>query len=65
MILTESFVLGTVGGLLGTALGLAVVWYHATFGLDLAMFTDQGEFTYMGISFTGRIFAIITPVAAP
>lgn len=64
MILTESLVLGTLGGLIGTALGLAVTWYHATAGLDLAMFTDQGEFTVMGVAFTGKIFAILTPVAA-
>ena len=64
MILTESFVLGTLGGLIGTALGLAVVWYHATAGLDLAMFTDKGEFTVMGVAFTGKIYAILTPLAA-
>lgn len=64
MILTESFVLGTVGGLIGTALGLTVVWYHATAGLDLAMFTDKGEFTVMGVAFTGKIYAILTPLAA-
>jgi putative ABC transport system permease protein len=64
MILTESFVLGTLGGLIGTVLGLAVVWYHATAGLDLAMFTDKGEFTFMGVAFTGKIYAILTPVAA-
>jgi len=64
MILTESFVLGTLGGLIGTAVGLAVTWYHATAGLDLAMFTDQGEFTVMGVAFTGKIYAILTPVAA-
>lgn len=64
MILTESVVLGTLGGLLGTALGLAVVWYHATAGLDLSLFTDQGEFTIMGVAFSGKIFAILTPRAA-
>jgi len=64
MILTESLVLGTLGGLVGTALGLAVTWYHATAGLDLALFTDQGEFTVMGVSFTGKIHAILTPTAA-
>ena len=64
MILTESLVLGTLGGLIGTALGLAVTWYHATAGFDLAMFTDQGGFTVMGVAFTGRIYAILTPVAA-
>ncbi len=64
MILTESLVLGTLGGLIGTAIGLAVTWFHATVGLDLAMFTDQGEFTMMGVAFTGRIYSILTPVAA-
>lgn len=64
MILTESLFLGTLGGLIGTAFGLAVVWYHATAGLDLAMFTDKGEFTVMGVAFSGKIFAILTPVAA-
>jgi ABC-type lipoprotein release transport system permease subunit len=64
MILTESLVLGTLGGLIGTGLGLAVTWYHATAGLDLAMFTDKGEFTVMGVAFTGKIFAILTPMAA-
>jgi len=64
MILTESLVLGTLGGLIGTALGLAITWYHATAGLDLALFTDQGEFTVMGVAFTGKIYSILTPVAA-
>jgi ABC-type lipoprotein release transport system permease subunit len=64
MVLTESLVLGTLGGLIGTAVGLAVVWLHATAGLDLALFTDKGEFTVMGVAFTGRIYAILTPVAA-
>ena len=64
MILTESLVLGTLGGLIGTLIGGAVTWYHATAGLDLGIFTDSGEFTYMGISFTGRVFAIITPMVA-
>jgi ABC-type lipoprotein release transport system permease subunit len=64
MVLTESLVLGTLGGLIGTAIGLTVVWYHATSGLDLAMFTDKGEFTVMGVAFTGKIYAILTPVAA-
>ncbi len=64
MVLTESVVLGSLGGLIGTALGAAVTWYHATVGLDLAAFTDKGEFTVMGVAFTGKIYAILTPVAA-
>jgi ABC-type lipoprotein release transport system permease subunit len=64
MVLTESLVLGSLGGLIGTVIGLAVTGYHATAGLDLAAFTDKGEFTVMGVAFTGKIYAIITPVAA-
>jgi ABC-type antimicrobial peptide transport system permease subunit len=64
MVLTESLVLGILGGLIGTALGMAVTWYHATAGLDLALFTDKGGFTVMGVAFTGKIYAILTPVAA-
>ena len=63
MILTESLVLGIMGGLLGTALGAAVTWYHATVGLDLALFTDHGEFTFMGVAFSGRMYSIVTPAA--
>lgn len=61
MIVTESLVLGTVGGIFGTALGTLVTWYHAVRGLDLAVFTDQGGFSWMGVSFTGRIYAVLTP----
>jgi len=59
MIVTESLVLGTLGGILGTILGVAVTWYHSVAGLDLGIFTDQGEFTWMGVSFSGRIFATL------
>lgn len=61
MIVTESLVLGTLGGILGTFLGLAVTWYHSVSGLDLSLFTDQGGFTWMGVSFSGRIFAVLNP----
>ena len=64
MILTESLVLGTVGGLLGTAVGSLVTWYHATAGLNLALFSDHGEYTFMGVAFSGRMFSILTPMAA-
>jgi len=64
MIVTESLVLGTLGGLLGTALGAAMTWYHATAGLNLSLFTEHGEFTFMGVAFSGRMYAILTPTAA-
>ena len=62
MIVTESLVLGGLGGILGTALGLAVTWYHSVAGLDLGLFTDKGGFTWMGVAFTGKIYAILSPM---
>jgi len=64
MILVESLVLGSLGGMIGTALGSLVTWYHATAGLDLALFTQHGEFTFMGVAFSGRMYSILTPMAA-
>ena len=60
MVVTESLALGTLGGLLGTALGAGITWLHATRGLDLTPFTGEGGFTYMGVSFSGRIFAVLS-----
>jgi ABC-type lipoprotein release transport system permease subunit len=64
MILTESVVLGILGGLLGTALGVALTWYHATAGLNLAIFTEHGGYTFMGISFSDRMYSELTLTAA-
>jgi ABC-type lipoprotein release transport system permease subunit len=64
MILTESLVLGALGGLLGTALGAAVTWYHATAGLSLALFTEHGGYTFMGVSFSDRMYSDLTATAA-
>jgi ABC-type lipoprotein release transport system permease subunit len=64
MIVTESLVLGTLGGILGTAVGALVTWYHATAGLDLSLFTEHGEFTFMGVAFSGRMYTLLTPTAA-
>lgn len=68
-LLTEALVLGFLGAALGAGLGAAVSWYHATAGLNLALFTDQASFTYMGVSFSDRLYAtlrlrsVIEPVA--
>jgi ABC-type antimicrobial peptide transport system permease subunit len=64
MILTESLVLGALGGLIGTFVGALITWYHATIGLNLALFTDHGEYTFMGVAFSGRMYSILTPMAA-
>ncbi len=62
MIVAESLVLGTLGGILGTILGVLITWYHSVAGLDLGVFTDKGEFTWMGVSFSGKIFATLNPM---
>lgn len=57
ILVVEALVLGVAGSLAGGALGGAISWWHATAGLDLGLFTDQGGFTYMGVMFQDRIYA--------
>lgn len=57
ILVVEALVLGVLGAAAGGAVGGAVSWWHATAGLDLSLFTDQGGFSYMGVVFEGRIFA--------
>lgn len=59
-LLVESVVLGFAGSVIGAILGGAVSWYHATAGLDLSLFTSQGQgFSYMGVAFTDRLYATL------
>ncbi len=57
VLVVETLVLGFGGALVGGVIGTGIAWRHATAGLDLAAFTDQGGFTYMGVMFEGRILA--------
>jgi ABC-type lipoprotein release transport system permease subunit len=60
-LLVETAVLGLVGAALGALLGGAITWYHATVGLNLALFSDSASFSYMGVTFSERIhFALTT-----
>ena len=61
VLVVEALVLGVLGAVLGGVIGGGISWYHATAGLDLAHFTDQGGFTYMGVMFEGRIYAALRP----
>ncbi len=56
-LLTEAAVLGLAGAVLGAVLGAGVTWYHQTAGLNLALFTDQDSFTWMGVAFSDRLYA--------
>jgi ABC-type lipoprotein release transport system permease subunit len=68
-LLVEALVLGGAGAVIGSALGTAIAGYHATAGLNLALFTDQASFSYMGVAFSDRLYAelgvrtVIEPVA--
>lgn len=66
-IVVETVVLGAVGALVGTALGLLVALHHAAAGLDMSAFTDSGSFSFMGVAFSERIHFVIRPanVIAP
>jgi ABC-type antimicrobial peptide transport system permease subunit len=37
-----------------------VTWYRATAGLNLALFTEHGGYTFMGVSFSGRLYSTLT-----
>lgn len=62
-LLVETGVLGIVGAGLGALLGGLLSWYHATRGFDLSMFSDQTSFSYMGITFSERIYFEVTPAS--
>jgi ABC-type antimicrobial peptide transport system permease subunit len=59
-LLVEALVLGFAGAVLGALLGGAVSWWHATAGLDLTLLTDQASFSYMGVTFSDRLYATLS-----
>ncbi|MEZ4415427.1 MAG: FtsX-like permease family protein [Gemmatimonadota bacterium] len=59
----ETAVLGLVGALIGAILGGALAWYHSTAGLSMSLFTDQVAFSYMGVSFSDRMYSVLRPAA--
>jgi ABC-type lipoprotein release transport system permease subunit len=56
VIVAETVVLSMSGALAGTALGGLLAWYHSTYGLDMSVFASNTDFTYMGISFSERLY---------
>ncbi len=59
-IVVETVVLGLVGALLGALGGAALTWYHATAGFDMGVFTDEATFSFMGVAFSERIYAVMS-----
>ena len=65
MIVTESFALGVVGALLGSALGLAVVAVTHRTGLDLTKLgggAGPSEISFAGLSWSMRLFPVLRAV---
>lgn len=59
-VLVEALVLGFAGAILGTILGGAISYWHQTAGLNLALFTDEASFSWMGVTFSDRMYATVT-----
>lgn len=60
MIVFEGLVLGIAGAGVGALIGSAGIYYFSEYGLDLGMLME-GEGTYMGVSFSDRIFFVTSP----
>ena len=63
MIMLETIALTLVGAAVGAALGAALAYYHQVHGLNLAALSDQDTFSYMGVSFDGVMYCLMTPKA--
>lgn len=64
IVVAETVVLGLVGALAGTVLGVALSLYHASVGINLANFSSQTSFSYLGVSFSDRIYTALDPITA-
>ncbi len=56
VIVAETVLLSLAGALAGVALGGAVSWYHTVYGLDMSTFSSNANFTWMGVSFSQRLY---------
>ncbi|MFP4599896.1 MAG: ABC transporter permease [Persicimonas sp.] len=61
VILAETVLLSFAGALAGVAAGGAMSWYHTVYGLDLSAFATNTDFTYMGVSFSERLYFSMSP----
>jgi ABC-type lipoprotein release transport system permease subunit len=62
-LLVETAVLGLVGAVLGAVLGGLLGWYHSVRGFDLTLFSDGTSFSYMGVTFSERLYFDLTTAA--
>lgn len=60
MVLLEGLILGAMGAFVGGLLGGLMTYYFSRKGLDFGAFVE-GEATYMGVSFSDRIFFGFSP----
>ncbi|RAL22880.1 hypothetical protein DL240_08280 [Lujinxingia litoralis] len=59
VVMVETVVLGVLGAVFGVVIGTAVSLYHARAGIDLSVFSAQTSFSYMGVSFSERIYTVV------
>ena len=55
----EGLFLGIVGAVSGGVVGGAITWFHSVYGIDFGAFIE-GDATYMGVSFTDRMYFVMT-----
>jgi ABC-type lipoprotein release transport system permease subunit len=63
LIVVETVALTLVGAVIGALLGYAVSKYHTEVGLDLGAFSQQDSFSFMGLSFSERLYFKVTTKA--
>jgi ABC-type lipoprotein release transport system permease subunit len=61
VIVAETFLLSLAGALAGVALGGAVAWHHTVNGLDMTQIVADADFSFMGVSFTERLYFGMSP----
>ncbi|MBN1944764.1 MAG: ABC transporter permease [Bradymonadales bacterium] len=60
IVVAETVVLTLAGAILGAALGLALSAYYAHAGFDMGMFSEQASYSFMGVSFSDRIYFVLS-----
>lgn len=63
LVVGETVALVAAGGLVGALLGLAVSGYHAVVGFDMGSLGGGEEMSYMGMTFSDRLYFVVTPEA--
>ncbi len=61
MIMAETVLMSMIGAVIGAGLGVILSAYQAVHGFDLGSLSEQDSFSMMGISFSEKIYCVVTP----